>query len=1101
MRSARIVLTAGWVVVLLTVVGAWGAVNAQAALTHSFIGAFGPDGTEASTFNTIGALALDQSNGDLFVEDSSGKVFKFGPQGEPRDFAALGSNELAGLSLRFTEAGINGLGVNPTTHDLYVAENLGTQQIGVYKANGEPGEFSALASSKLGGFSELCGVAVDAEGFIYAGDYPAGVTVYAPSGELLATIPTVSGCGLAVDSNGDIFLNYWHGAVVEFTPDSYPVTATTTYTETAQLEGPENYSVAVEPTSDDLYVNKRHGIVFHDPAGTIVGRFAETGAGAISDSEGFAVLGPEGLAFAADQASARVKRYGPAEVEPPAVEKEWATPVLSEEATLHAQINPLGNQSSLVFEFGPLPCEVGGCATTAPINLGVGQTPITASATVNGLVPGATYHFRARVSGSQPDVLGADRTFRPPVRATNLPDGRGYELVSPAGSESGAQFGLPTGIGAGGIVDVSGVRPQRAADNGEAVAYASYTAVGDAVGTPAASTYLSRRAAGGWSIENITPSDQTFRLMGPVRGFSNDLGESGVVTLSQPLAPGPSADFEAVYLRDNLTGSYRAITAGVPKTEEPRKYCPSFVGWSGDGSHVLFSANGALTPDAHTTELGKSSANLYDWSASEGLRLVNVLPGGAAVVPGVTTLGFGAGAGNCFPGSDPVTRDAISSDGRTIFWSSQGQLVFERETFARINGSETIQLDAAAGGPDPGGGGEFLTASADGRRAFFTDRERLVPGASPGDLYEYNLPARQLKDLTLGAAPAEVQGLAAASEDGSRLYFVAQGNLAPGAVAGQENLYLWHEGGITLVAVLSGEDSRVWRSTWYATTGEGQSARATADGRYLAFTSVRPLTGYENEIQGSSACDRISGSASCPEVFLYDAVNGTLRCASCNPNGSSPSAETPPVQKSLNTLPAWASPTEQLRYLNQDGSRLFFESYESLKPSDNNGREDVYEFEPLGSGGCAATSADFSAVNGGCVALISSGTSDDDSYFLDASASGNDVFFSTRQNLVPADTDGRFDVYDARVGGGFPERPTPPTGCSGGEGCRPAAALAEAAAPGSASFSGPGNLKPQKCPKGKVKQHGRCVKRPASHHAKKKKGAAHRRGGHRKGQR
>src|SRR6202020_746669 len=122
--------------------------TAGAAITHKFLGAFGPDGTEAATFSTLGAMAIDQTSEDLYVESNPGTIYKVGPEGEPRDFAALGSNELTGLGLRFNETGINGLAVNSTTHDLYVVENNGPQRIGVFKANGEPGEFSALLSSK-----------------------------------------------------------------------------------------------------------------------------------------------------------------------------------------------------------------------------------------------------------------------------------------------------------------------------------------------------------------------------------------------------------------------------------------------------------------------------------------------------------------------------------------------------------------------------------------------------------------------------------------------------------------------------------------------------------------------------------------------------------------------------------------------------------------------------------------------------------------------------------------------------------------------------------------------------------------------------------------
>ena len=59
---------------------------------------------------------------------------------------------------------------------------------------------------------------------------------------------------------------------------------------------------------------------------------------------------------------------------------------------------------------------------------------------------------------------------------------------------------------------------------------------------------------------------------------------------------------------------------------------------------------------------------------------------------------------------------------------------------------------------------------------------------------------------------------------------------------------------------------------------------------------------------------------------------------------------------------------------------------------------------------------------GGCVSLISGGNSAAESAFLDASASGNDVFFVTACPLVRRDKDTSYDVYDASVCG-QPARP------------------------------------------------------------------------------
>ena len=55
----------------------------------------------------------------------------------------------------------------------------------------------------------------------------------------------------------------------------------------------------------------------------------------------------------------------------------------------------------------------------------------------------------------------------------------------------------------------------------------------------------------------------------------------------------------------------------------------------------------------------------------------------------------------------------------------------------------------------------------------------------------------------------------------------------------------------------------------------------------------------------------------------------------------------------------------------------------------------------------------------GCLSLISSGQDASDSEFIDADRDGSDVFIRTSESLLPQDP-GLTDVYDARIGGGFP---------------------------------------------------------------------------------
>jgi hypothetical protein len=137
-------------------------------------------------------------------------------------------------------------------------------------------------------------------------------------------------------------------------------------------------------------------------------------------------------------------------------------------------------------------------------------------------------------------------------------------------------------------------------------------------------------------------------------------------------------------------------------------------------------------------------------------------------------------------------------------------------------------------------------------------------------------------------------------------------------------------------------------------------------------------------------------------------------------------------------------------------------------------------------------------VASGGLHLLSSGKDANDSYFLEATASGDDAFIVTRERLSAWDIDENYDLYDARVGGGFPDPAPAPAPCSG-DTCRnaPSGAPTDPTA-GSASLIGPGNQsthrsKPRKCSKNqrKVRRNGkaRCVRK------KNKRANANRRAG------
>jgi hypothetical protein len=191
---------------------------------------------------------------------------------------------------------------------------------------------------------------------------------------------------------------------------------------------------------------------------------------------------------------------------------------------------------------------------------------------------------------------------------------------------------------------------------------------------------------------------------------------------------------------------------------------------------------------------------------------------------------------------------------------------------------------------------------------------------------------------------------------------------------------------------------------------------------------------------------------------------------------------------------------------------LFFNSHEALVPQDVNGTWDVYEYEPPGVGSCTTSSTTFGSRSAGCVNLISSGESAEESEFLDASENGSDVFFLTASRLVPQDIDNNFDVYDARECTSesqcFPTPAEVPPACSTEASCKPAPQPQPGiyGPPPSATFAGPGNLaaspppppvkqttkKTVKCKKGEAKnKKGKCVaKKKKSKKAKKAKRAS-----------
>jgi hypothetical protein len=806
------------------------------------------------------------------------------------------------------------------------------------------------------------------------------------------------------------------------------------------------------------------------------------------------------------------------------IDPQWATDVAANSAELHAEMDPLGVEAEAWLEYGS--DETYG--QVVPLsNLGDGFGPVERHALLEGLHPGTTYHYRfvARDErdGTAYTAHGEDRAFTTQVSGLGfeLLDNRAWEMVSPA-DKHGAQL---SGV-SGGLI--------QAATDGDSLAYLS---LGSIEPNPEGSrifevsSVLARRSTdGSWRSKDITPPNERAApfgegLRGEYKMFSPSLSEAALEPRSgTPLSP--QASERTPYLRENAEpGTFTPLVTG----KEGYANVPPGTEFDADptAASVLSVRVAAATTDLRHIGLNSEEAplvegapesgpSLYEWTDGH-IAPVSVLPAdeGGAIV-NASVMGSGVGS----------VENAISEDGTRVFWSrgtyGAGGNSLTALYMRNTEVGETVQLDRPLPGVSGNGasGPVFQGASADGETVFFTDTQQLTDDASPTgtDLYRCDLPpgaftgCTSLTDLTApeegSDESAEVQGLTfGIGETATNAYFVAKGVLATNAnefastaVAGEPNLYLWRQGeGVRFIATLSEEDSLVWGNVGGA-VGEasGVSAAASPSGRFLAFTSQRSLTGQRN-------LDAASREP-LQQVFRYDAVADRLLCVSCKPTGAAPEGKlgvadpgethiADPRDMWRNswvsailpepTASALAGPSFYAPRTVTDSGRVFFHAIDALVPSDSNGQWDVYQYEPVGVGSCDSSSsgASISRSAGGCVALMSAGTAEEESVFLDASETGEDVFLLTSAQLSALDDDHEYDVYDARVNG-IPARLTPRTECLG-EACQAAPQPPNDPTPASAVFHGAGNLV-SRCPKGKRagKRNGhlRCVARKRNHH-------------------
>jgi len=712
------------------------------------------------------------------------------------------------------------------------------------------------------------------------------------------------------------------------------------------------------------------------------------------------------------------------------------------EAALTGSVDPSGEPATYRFEYG-LTDDYGSQAPVPDGDLAQGNESVPVTATLTDLEPGTTYHYRLVASNSTGTTVGGDHVFATPAEgdavcpnadmregaSALLPGCRAYEQVSPADKN-------------GGDVLWNATRPggRTVAEGGERAIFAAWTefAGSEYGGSLAETEYVAERGAGGWATAPLLPRVTPPSLGGESVSSSPDLSasllRSGAVLESTPEDLDGAQEVN-LYMRDNeaslvspLIGIDGAASSGTAF------YAPVVS----DGLGHLVFATTAVLPTGDPGVPSDLFIKVYEVVGGT-TRLVSVQADG-------TPFPAGTLPGGALRGGEPYSiMGASSRDGRHIFISSSNAAGTQPVDIYRRSDGATTTIGSASqrAVPDsPARPKLFRWASSDGNTLLFTSREHLTDDANTGpsrsglDLYRYDFDAGELIDIsaTPGGDGARVLGLVGASESGDRVYFAAHGAVVDGEgtddpVPDEPNLYLWEDdgtaGGSTrFVATLAATDQRNWEhlnGKW--------TARTTPDGGQLAFESRADLTG-EN-------------SGGLAQVYRYDATaadgSGELVCVSCSSQGATPlGASAIPNNWGDDNVQRW----ELTRFLSDDGSRVFFNSEDALVPADGNGENDAYMWED------------------GEVSLLSSGRSDVPSYMYNASADGDDAFILTADALVGQDRDSLVDLYDARVGGGFPP-PAPRSECDD-DACQGAGSSTPPdRGAGSADLRGVGDAKPR----------------------------------------
>jgi len=618
------------------------------------------------------------------------------------------------------------------------------------------------------------------------------------------------------------------------------------------------------------------------------------------------------------------------------------TNVLETSADLNAKVNDFNSEAEYFFEYGTSLGALQ--SSTPVEELSASPDPQSVLAHVTGLEAGLTYYFRLVAINQYGRSQSADGTFdftppacpnshvRQQVGANYLPDCRAYELVSPARAGSiqffPGDFFFRLGATAF-TTEELGPRFENTGYESSPPRFGFYGGVGGLTGVESPNfifdRYLATRTAQGWVTKYAgLKGDETGLAMRGQCSLTQDkcLDYKIAVQLNAGTGKQP---FPYVWdANGKFLGRWPTNYSVVPEAdhltgdEQP----------SPDFSHYVFSS---LDVPFKPGGLESAPGSVYDNEVARGsIEIASLLSDGEPIPQDAGGPGEFLRIPALSPNADHILMSTVAPGGNVnLYMRVNNAVTYE------VSKGQGVQL---LGMSQDGSKVAFLSKKAltsedeDTSADIYmweeaTDEVKLISvGGGEGNTDECNANWTQNCDVKLMST--ERPDLDDTMSTSGDVYFMSPEQLDPNnpGIKNQKNIYHLRNGQLQYVTTLELGTSTL-------------RSQISADGQYAAFLTRSQLTGYDNRYY-----DNFGTLKRAAEMYVFDAATGELQCASCNPTGAPPSIlrlDPPANEQNLKSTDVMASNSG--RFMSDDG-RVAFATADALSPRDTDGIVDVYEF-------------------------------------------------------------------------------------------------------------------------------------------------------------